>query len=166
MKMMMAKPDAKDIAAADELLWILSAIDTRFGGPWETDEGPTSLRALLEPDEDEWIDFGCNNVEHLQALYNSLAKLLRTAPNFYGRVLMGMCHVICWQENQILDPAVDHLELHPDLRAGLELLEAHRADFLPRLEREARAAVASTIEAAAARHIAQMRAQEVNQGGA
>ena len=165
--MKMAKPSARDIAAADELHWILSAIDTRWGGPWET-EGPRSLRELLEPgggDGDEFVDFDCDNSKHLQALYNSLAKLLRTAPNFYGRVLTGMCHVICWQENQILDPAVTHLELHPDLRAGLELLEARRADLLPRLEREARAAVASTIEAAAARHLAQMRAAQVKQGG-
>lgn len=30
--MKMAKPSARDIAAADELHWILSAIDTRWGG--------------------------------------------------------------------------------------------------------------------------------------
>lgn len=155
--MKMAKPSARDIAAADELHWILSAIDARWG-PWETD-GPQSLRELLEPsgrDGDEFVEFDCDDQEHLQALYNSLAKLLRTAPNFYGRVLGGMCHVICYDKNQILDPALDHLELHPDLLAGLRLLKAQRADFLPRLEREARAAVASTIDAAAARHLEEM----------
>ena len=157
--MKMAKPSARDIAAADELHWILSAIDARWGGPWETD-GPQSLRGLLEPSDDnqEWTDFDSDERGHLQALYNSLAKLLRTASNFYGRVLGGMCHVICWDRNQILDPALDHLELHPDIRAGLELLRHQRADFLPRLEREARAAVASTIEAAAARHLTKMAA--------
>ncbi|MBL8355693.1 MAG: hypothetical protein JNM01_12765 [Delftia acidovorans] len=155
--MRMAKPAARDIDAADELHWILSAIDSR-SGPWETD-GPESLRALLEPGDDteNWIDFDCDERMHLQALYNSLAKLLRRAPNFYGRVIGGMCHVICWDRNQILDPADDCLALHPDLRAGLRLLQDQRADFLPRLEREARAAVASTIEAAAARHVAEMR---------
>ncbi|WP_289241802.1 hypothetical protein [Delftia sp.] len=65
--------------------------------------------------------------------------------------------MICWDRNQILDPADDCLTLHPDLRAGLQLLQAQRADFLPRLEREARAAVASTIEAAATRHLAEMQ---------
>ncbi|WP_019573408.1 hypothetical protein [Curvibacter lanceolatus] len=39
---------------------------------------------------------------------------------------------------------------------GLELLAAKRADFLPSLERQARAAVAETIERAAARHLAEM----------
>jgi hypothetical protein len=155
--MKMAKPSARDIAAADELHWILSSIDARWGGPWETD-GPQDLRCLLEPssDSEEWTDFDCDEGEHLQALYNSLAKLLRTAPNFYGRVLGGMCHVICWDKNQILDPALDHLELHPDILAGLRLLAAQRADFLPRLEREARAAVATAIDASAARHLREM----------
>lgn len=156
--MRMAKPSARDIDAADELHWVLSSIDGRFGGPWET-EGPRSLRALLEPqDEDgEWISFDEDNPRHLQALYNSLAKLLRTAPNFYGRVLGGMCHVICYARNEILDPSLDYLELHPDLIAGLRLLEAQRAHFLPGLERTARAAVADTIEAAAARHLCEMK---------
>lgn len=44
-----------------------------------------------------------------------------------------------------------------DLDAGLELLRQQRADFLPKLEREARAAVADTIERAAARHLTEMR---------
>lgn len=50
--MKMAKPSARDIAAADELHWILSAIDTRWGGPWET-EGPRSLQELLELGSDK-----------------------------------------------------------------------------------------------------------------
>lgn len=44
-----------------------------------------------------------------------------------------------------------------DLDAGMELLAQQRADFLPRLERDARAAVADTIERAAARHLAEMK---------
>lgn len=157
--MKMAKPSARDIAAADELHWILSAIDTHWGGPWGTD-GPQSLRGLLEPssDDEEWTDFDRHSRKHLEALYNSLAELLRTAPNFYGRVIGGMCHVICWDRNQILDPGVNYLELHPDIRAGLRLLEAQRADFLPQLERDARAAVAKTIEDATARHLGEMAA--------
>lgn len=156
--MRMAKPTARDIDAADELHWVLSSIDGRFGGPWET-EGPRSLRALLEPeDEDgEWTSFDADDPRHLQALYNSLAKLLRKTPNFYGRVLGGMCHVICYAFNEILDPSLDYLELHPDLVAGLRLLEAQRADFLPGLERNARAAVAEAIDAAAARHLSEMK---------
>lgn len=156
--MRMAKPTQCDIDAAGELHWILSNIDGRFGGPWETD-GPASLRHLLEPDDEDgdWTDFDEDDPRHLQALYNSLAKLLRKAPNFYGRVIGGMCYVICYDKNQILDPAHDYLELHPDLLAGLKLLHSHRANFLPGLEHAARAAVAETIEAAASRHLREMK---------
>lgn len=156
--MRMAKPTQCDIDAAGELHWILSNIDSRFGGPWETD-GPASLRHLLEPDDEDgdWTDFDEDDPRHLQALYNSLAKLLRKAPNFYGRVIGGMCYVICYDKNQILDPALDYLELHPDLLAGLKLLHSHRANFLPGLEHAARAAVAETIEAAASRHLREMK---------
>lgn len=156
--MRMAKPTQCDIDAAGELHWILSNIDGRFGGPWETD-GPASLRHLLEPDDEDgdWTDFDEDDPRHLQALYNSLAKLLRKAPNFYGRVIGGMCYVICYDKNQILDPALDYLELHPDLLAGLKLLHSHRANFLLGLEHAARAAVAETIEAAASRHLREMK---------
>lgn len=152
--MKMAKPSSRDIDAGGELLGLLDAIDERWGGPWPIHGAPEDLAKFLES-EDEGFD--SDNPKHLQVLYNHLAKLLRTAPNFHGLVLGGMCYVICWDKNQILDPALDHLELHPDLRAGLALLAKHRADFLPRLEREARAAVATTIEAAAARHLHEMR---------
>jgi hypothetical protein len=157
--MKMARPKARDIEAADDLHWVLSAIDARWGGPWPTD-GPDDLRAALGADENGCCseEFDCDNREHLQALYNHLAKLLRRTPNFYGRVIDGMCHVICWDRNAILDPTDDCLSLHPDLVAGLELLHKHRADFLPQLEREARAAVAAQVEHSAATHLTAMRA--------
>lgn len=150
--MKMAKPTARDIEAGYDLLGVLSAIDSRFGGPWPTD-GPDDLEAIGQ-------SFDCDSLEHLQALYNSLAKLLRTAPNFYGRVIGGMCGVICWDQNCILDPAKNHLELHPDIREGLTLLAERRADFIPRLEREARAALADAIERSAIRHINEMKGRE------
>ena len=147
--MKMAKPSRRDLDAGMALLGILNTIDGRFGGPWPTSEGPKSLDDLED-------DFDCDDAGHQQALYNSLARLLRTAPGFAGRVIFGMCGVICYEKNQFLDPAQDVLALHPDVRAGLDLLEQHRADFLPRLEREARAAVHQTIDHAAARHLAEM----------
>lgn len=147
--MKMAKPSARDIDAGYDLMGILHEIDRHWGGPWPV-EGPDDLNALED-------SFDADEPEHLQALYNHLAKLLRRAPGFPGRVLGGMCAVICYERNMFLDPALDHLALHPDLIEGLELLEAKRADFLPGLERQARAAVAETIERAAARHLAEMR---------
>lgn len=157
--MKMAKPNARDIDAGGELLQILDAIDERWGGPWPIYGVPEDLLKFLN-DEDE--SFDSDNKKHLQVLYNHLAKLLRTAPNFHGRILGGMCYVICWDKNQILDPALDHLELHPDLLAGLRLLNAQRADFLPRLGREARAAVAETIEKAVDRHLIEMSMRSVH----
>jgi hypothetical protein len=154
--MKMMKPHARDIDAAGELLQVLSAIDGRFGGPWPT-KGPRDLNEALEDE-----DFDCDNEHHLQALYNHLAKLLRCAPNFYGRVIGGMCYVICWDYNRILDPGQNVIDLHPDIRAGLALLEQHRSDFLPNLERKARAAVAETIERSASRHLQEMRNASVS----
>jgi len=147
--MKMAKPSRRDLDAGMDLLGILNTIDTRFGGPWPT-EGPKSINDLED-------DFDCDDAGHLQALYNSLAELLRTAPGFSGRVIFGMCGVICYEKNQFLDPAQDVLAMHPDVLVGLELLHQHSADFIPRMERNARAAVAGTIERAAARHLTEMR---------
>lgn len=149
--MKMVKPSKRDLEAGVDLLAILEAIDTRFGGPWPNSDYPDTLRGLGDE------DFDCEDVNHLRALYNSLAELLRTAPGFAFRVIFGMCGVICYEKNQFLDPAQDVLAMHPDVLAGLELLHQQRADFLHKLERNARAAVADTIERAAALHLKEMR---------
>ena len=109
--MKMTKPSRSDLDAGMDLLGILNTIDTRFGGPWPT-EGPQSLDDLED-------DFDCDDAGHQQALYNSLARLLRTAPGFAGRVIFGMCGVICYEKNLFLDPAQDVLAMHPDVLAGL-----------------------------------------------
>ena len=150
--MKMAKPSARDIDAAGELMQLLDTIDTGWRGPSPIHGAADDLPAFLGDD-----DFDSDNRRHLQVLHNHLARLLRNAPNFYGRVIGGMCYVICWDRNSILDPAQDVLDLHPDLRAGLVLLAQQRADFMPRLEREARAALDLGIEQAAARHLVEMR---------
>ncbi len=144
--MRMAKPSERDIDAAGDLMGVLSALSKGYYPTRrddDCDDAPTYF--------DEW------DREHLRHLYDLINETLDRAPGWPGRVIGGMCYVICWSRNQILDPADDCLRLHPDLRQGLQLLEQHRADFLPRLEREARAAVAATVEAAAARHLAEMR---------
>lgn len=108
--MKMAKPSARDIEAAEELLQILQLIDARFGGPWANPDAGDSLSELLQDGEEE---FDCDNTTHLQTLYNNLARLLRTSPAFYGRVISGMCHVIMYEKNQIIDPESDCIDLHP-----------------------------------------------------
>ena len=118
--MKMVKATEKDIAAAGELLGILDTIDRRFGGPWATD-GPESLEQALGDKA-----FDADSREHLQGLYNSLAKLLRQAPNFHGRVIGGMCYVILYDKNQIVDPDADCLELHPKLTGAMKDAERYR----------------------------------------
>ncbi|WP_417283385.1 hypothetical protein [Comamonas sp.] len=140
----MAKPSELDIDAAGDLITLLGDLSRGYY-PWERHEedGPS----YFDPDDHK----------HLRRLYDSLETLFDRAPGFPMRVIGGMCYVICYDKNQILDPADDCLELHPDLKAGLKLLKAHRANFIPSLEQAARAAVAETIEAAAARHLAEMQ---------
>lgn len=113
--MKMAKPSARDIEAAEELLQILQLIDARFGGPWPNPDAGNSLSELLQDGEEE---FDCDNTTHLQTLYNNLARLLRTTPAFYGRVISGMCHVIMYDKNQIIDPESDCIDLHPRFAAA------------------------------------------------
>lgn len=141
--MKMVKPTARDIDVGGELVALLNDLGSGYF-PWDHDDesAPT------------WFDE--DNRAHLRRLYDTLQGLLDRAPGFPVRVIGGMCYAVCNPRNKILDPADDCLALHPDLRAGLELLAQQRADFLPRLESEARAAVASTVEAAAARHLQEM----------
>lgn len=123
--MKMAKPSARDIKAAEELMQVLQLIDARFGGPWANPNAGESLSQLLEDGEES---FDCDNETHLQTLYNNLAHLLRTAPNFYGRVISGMCHVIMYEKNEILDPTSDTIDLHP--RFAQLALDANRYRWL------------------------------------
>ncbi len=123
--MKMAKPSARDIEAAEELLQILQMIDARFGGPWSNPDAGASLSELLQDGEEE---FDCDNTTHLQTLYNNLARLLRNAPNFHGRVISGMCHVIMYEKNEIIDPASDCIDLHP--RFAQLALDANRYRWL------------------------------------
>lgn len=108
--MKMAKPSARDIEAAEELHQVLQLIDARFGGPFQNHEAGNDLAELLDNGDNA---FDSDNLQHLQTLYNHLARLLRNAPNFYGRVIGGMVWVIMNEANQILDPESDCIDLHP-----------------------------------------------------
>lgn len=108
--MKMAKPSARDIEAAEELHQVLQMLDARFGGPFQNHEAGADLAMLLDNGDNA---FDSDNLQHLQTLYNHLARLLRNAPNFYGRVIGGMCWVIMNEANQILDPESDCIDLHP-----------------------------------------------------
>lgn len=117
--MKMAKASDRDIDAAGELLQLLDIIDRRWGGPCPVAQAPDDLFEFLgEADS----DFDADEPEHLQVLYNHLARLLRRAPSFHGRVIGGMCYVIHNPRNEIIDPDLDYLEMHPKLRGLLNNL--------------------------------------------
>lgn len=104
--MKMAKASEHDIDAAGELLQVLNAIDedNRFGG----------APLFGVPDFfDISEEFDSFETEHLQALYNKLMQLMRAQPSFHNRVIGGMCYVIMYDQNKIVDPVSDYLDLHP-----------------------------------------------------
>lgn len=119
--MKMAKPSARDIKATEELHHVLAMIDDRFGGPFQNHEAGDDLAMLLDNGDNA---FDSDNLRHLQTLYNNLARLLRTAPNFYGRVIGGMLYVIMNEANQILDPESDCIDLHPRFQQMADRLNA------------------------------------------
>lgn len=108
--MKMAKPSPRDVKAAEELMQILQLVDARFCGP-DTIHGTGDNLSELLRDGEEMFD--CDDATHLRTLYNNLARLLKTAPGFYSRVISGMCHVVLFEKNEILDPDSDCIDLHP-----------------------------------------------------
>lgn len=130
--MKMAKPSARDIEAAEELHQVLQMLDARFGGPFQNHEAGDDLAMLLDNGDNAFDSY---NLQHLQTLYNHLARLLRNAPNFYGRVIGGMCWVIMNEANQILDPESDCIDLHPrfqQMAAECERLRGLMPEMPPR----------------------------------
>lgn len=105
--MKMAKASECDLDAAGDLMSLLSDIDKGYYPErCENDEAPTFF------DEDD--------KEHLRAFYDAVKATLDKAPGYPGRVIGGMCYVIMWDKNEIIDPASDTLDLHPRITAALE----------------------------------------------
>lgn len=105
----MAKPSEKDIGAAEDLMNVLNIIDGSNSN-WhcaQFDDVP-DLFDLHDNDE-----FDEDRLSHLKSLFNKLSKLLYDNPNFHGRVISGMCHVIMYDKNKIIDPDSDTIDLHP-----------------------------------------------------
>lgn len=105
--MKMAKPSQADIDAAGNLMVLLDQIDRG--------DFPCTGEVHNVPDF-----FDEDNVEHLRAFYLAVKSTLEAAPGYQGRVIAGMCYVIMFEENEIIDPASDVLDLHPRLVAALQ----------------------------------------------
>lgn len=97
--MKMAKPDTDDVAAASDLMALLNDLAGGYH-PAPTDE------------ECPWR-FDPDDSEHLRDLYDAIDKILERAPGMPMRVIGGMCYVIMWDQNRIIDPDADTLEMHP-----------------------------------------------------
>ena len=98
--MKMAKASEKDIDAAGDAMSVLQDISS---GYYPKRDG----------DECEDFRFDPEDPAHLRKFYDLMSATLDASPGWPGRVIGGMCYVILFPENEILDPAADTLELHP-----------------------------------------------------
>ncbi len=108
--MKMAKPSERDIDAAGDLLSLLIQLDRGdYPNLSESDDVP------------DWFDE--DNFDHLRAFYDAVKSTLDKGPGYPGRVIGGMCYVIMWDKNEIVDPNSDTIDLHPKLVAALKQSE-------------------------------------------
>lgn len=98
--MKMAKASERDIDAAGAAMSVLNDISSGYY-PARDEEGDPPLFF----DEDD--------PAHLRLFYDLMKKSLDDAPGWPGRVIGGMCFVILYDANRIVDPDADTLELHP-----------------------------------------------------
>jgi hypothetical protein len=106
----MAKASERDIDAAGNLMSLLHQIDR--GDYPNLDE---------DAEVPEWFDV--DDREHLRAFYDAVMSTLEKAPGYPARVIGGMCYVIMYDANEIVDPASDTLDLHPRIVAALQAVE-------------------------------------------
>lgn len=118
----MAKPSERDIEAADSLCKALNDIDELNRWSPHTIDGCPAFDQLVEEEA-----FDPDKYEHLGALYNKLMTLMAENPSFHNRVISGMCHVIMFDNNQIIDPTESTLQLHPRFDEMAESLERETA---------------------------------------
>ena len=105
--MKMAKPSELDIDAAGNLMSLLDQLDRGDYPSIENDQ-----------DVPDWFDE--YNFDHLRAFYDAVKSTLDKAPGYPCRVIGGMCYVIMYEKNEIVDPDSSTIDLHPKLVAALQ----------------------------------------------
>ena len=115
--MNMAKPSANDITAASDAMSCLNEISS---GYYPSGGGEDS-QTLFDPDDND----------HLLAFYDIMKKTMDDAPGWQNRVIGGMCYVILFDQNQIVDPDDDCLAIHPRFAK----VEAERDELLADAQR-------------------------------
>lgn len=98
--MKMAKATEQDIAAAGDALALLNDISS---GYYTALHGEEDAPTFFDPDDER----------HLRRFYDLIKASLDASPGWHGRVIGGMCYVILWDENGIVDPDASTLDLHP-----------------------------------------------------
>lgn len=114
----MAKADQKDIDAAGDAMSVLNDISS---GYYPKRDGDDCDDTFFDPDQPA----------HLRKFFNLMADTLDKAPGWPGRVIGGMCYVILYEKNKIVDPDADVLEPHPRFAK----VEAQRDELLAALTR-------------------------------
>lgn len=98
--MKMAKASERDIEAAGNAMSILNDISSGY-------------YPICDNEEDGPTRFDPNDVDHLRRFYDLMSATLDKSPGWPSRVIGGMCYVILFDQNQIVDPIADTLEIHP-----------------------------------------------------
>lgn len=96
--MKMAKASEADIDAAGKAMGLLDNLSRGYY-PGVEDDAP--------------LHFDPEDHAHLSLLYRLLTETLDASPGWPGRVIGGMCYVILYPANRIVDPDSDCLDLHP-----------------------------------------------------
>ncbi|MBT9493891.1 MAG: hypothetical protein IV107_16450 [Paucibacter sp.] len=115
--MKMTKASEKDIDAAGNAMSVLNDISS---GYCPARDGEDDAPTFFDPDDKA----------HLRKFYDLMNATLDAAPGWPGRVIGGMCYVILFDKNEIVDPAADTLEIHPRFAA----IEAQRDEMLAALQ--------------------------------
>ena len=98
--MKMDKASERDINAAGDAMSVLSDISRGYYPKRDGDE----CKDMFFDEEDP---------KHLRKFYDLMNATLEAAQGWPTRVIGGMCYVILFDKNQIVDPDADVLELHP-----------------------------------------------------
>lgn len=110
--MKMAKASERDIDAAGDAMSVLNDISS---GYYPSRNGEQDAPTFFDPDDRD----------HLRLFYDLINATLDAAPGWPGRVIGGMCYVILYHKNEIVDPDSDVLELHPRFAFAAEENEWH-----------------------------------------
>ncbi|BCF88722.1 hypothetical protein [Paraburkholderia largidicola] len=122
--MKMAKVSSNDIEQTLSLCGLLESISKGY------------YPSTADSEADEPTFFDEDDPEHLRVFYDRVKAYLDTAPGGVFRVAFGFSILM---SNNVVDPDLDHLELHPRIKAALEKADAtqlvYPADITPELHR-------------------------------